>query len=72
MPLEGPGSVSSKTWMPSSHSGCARRLDGVGQVAAVEVGVEAADELGLLPGEGAHAERASSGTSSEGSRPRRW
>ena len=31
-------------------------LDGVGEVAAVEVGVEAAEHLGLLPGEGVHAE----------------
>ena len=48
--------VSGKIWMPSSHAGKAPDSMASYEVAAVEVGVDPADQLGLLPREGVHAE----------------
>src|SRR5215210_3376174 len=56
MPSNASSGVSGKTWMPRSHSGKGAVLDGVVQVAAVEVGVDARGDLCLLPGQGVHAE----------------
>ena len=56
MPANIWSSVSSNTWMPSSHCGNAPASMASAQVATVEVGVESAQHLSLLPGQRVHAE----------------
>ena len=55
MPSNVWSSVSGMTWTPRSHCGKRAGLDGVGEVPAVEVGVDAVDDLGLLPRQRVHA-----------------
>ncbi len=62
--LEGLVAVVRRTiWMPSSYSGIGPRLDRVGQVAPVEVGVDPAERSALPPTPGSgRPPSASSGT----------
>ena len=70
MPSKVWSSVSGITCTPSSHSRERAGADRVVEVAAVEVGVDAAELLRLLPHQAVDAERpASSGTSRATSRP---